>query len=132
MGTLVAEVAGICYGQLMDEKDPSNPQPMPPPDDFVVYDDVSPDHSLLHDQEPVPPTPRDDLDANQIKKVTHRRRTAVRSRGYLLVGSAFCAALAVQTIWNSVGRFRSGSNVIGAAYVMAAAILLALGWKAFV
>jgi len=116
----------------MDENQPSNPDPdLPPPDDFVVHDDAFPDHSFVHDDFGPAEANRDDLDANHIKKITHMRRTAVRSRGYLLVGGAFCASLAVQVIWNSVGKFRAGANVIAAAYVMAAAILFALAWKAF-
>jgi len=110
----------------MDENRASNPDPDPPADDFVVHDDLSHHESISAEAQ------KHELDNNQIKKIAHIRRTAVRSRGYLLVGSAFCAALGVQVIWNALGRFRAGSNVIGAAYLMAAAILFALAWKAFV
>ncbi len=110
----------------MDENQPSNPDPAPTPDDFVVHDDLSHHESISAEAQ------KHELDNNQIKKITHIRRTAVRSRGYLLVGSIFCAALGVQTVWNSVGRFRSNENTIAAAYLMAGAILFALAWKALV
>ena len=113
----------------MDENAPSDPDPPAPPDDFVVHDDLPSEHPFSPDGISPHANP-DDLDANQIKKIAHRRRAAYRSRGYLLIGSIFSASLGVQLIWNSVGRFRSGSNVIAAAYLMAAAILFALAWRA--
>jgi hypothetical protein len=114
----------------MDENAPSDADSTPPPDEFVVHDDLSPEHHLAHDGISHAEANRDDLDANQIKKVAHRRRAAYRSRGYLLIGSIFSASLGVQLVWNSVGRFRGGYNVIAAAYLMAAAILFALAWRA--
>jgi len=114
----------------MDDTGHENPASVPPPDDPFVHDDL-PLHDSVLESELSPAPPRDDLDADHIHKVTHLRRTAHRSRGYLLIGSAFCAVLGVQLIWNSVGRFRGGYNVIAAAYLMAAAVLLALAWRAF-
>ncbi len=114
----------------MDEPTPSDPQSTPPPDENFVHDDLPAEDSFIHDDISPAETHRDDLDANQIRKITHRRRAAYRSRGYLLTGSIFAAALGIQLVWNSVGRFRGGYNVIAAAYVMAAAILFALAWRA--
>ena len=110
----------------MDETGQNNPEPVPPPDDFYVEDDLPPD------DQPPPQATKDEFDSKRIQNIAKLRRAAVRSRGYLLIGSAFCAVLAIQMIWNSVGRFRGGSNVVGAAYLMAASILFALAWRAFV
>jgi hypothetical protein len=110
----------------MDETGPNNPENVPPPDDFYVEDD------LPADDQPSPQATKDEFDSKRIQNIAKLRRAAVRSRGYLLIGSAFCAVLAIQMIWNSVGRFRGGSNVVGAAYLMAASILFALAWRAFV
>ena len=115
----------------MDENSPSDPDSSPARDEFVVHDDLSPEHHFTHEGTSPVEANRDDLDANQIKKIAHRRRAAYRSRGYLLIGSIFSASLGVQLVWNSVGRFRGGYNVIAAAYLMTAAILFALAWRAF-
>ena len=114
----------------MDETGSDNPDSVPPPADDLVHDDLPPEHSFIHDDIPPAEAHRDDLDASHIQKITHHRRTAYRSRGYLLTGSVFCAVLGVQLIWNSVGKFRGGSNFIASAYLMAASILFALAWHA--
>ncbi len=113
----------------MDDPGPPNPASVPPPDEPFVHNDL-PEPSFIEDDEPPTDANRDDLDANRIRQVTKLRRAAYRSRGFLLIGSAFCAVLAVQLIWNSVGRFRGGSFVIASSYLMAASILFALAWLA--
>jgi hypothetical protein len=115
----------------MEETGQNKPDSEPPSDEFHVEDDLVWDNDFSQDA-PTPATPRDDLDGNRIKQIAKLRRAAVRSRGYLLIGSAFCAVLGVQLIWNSVGRFRGGYNIIASAYLMAASILFALAWRAFI
>jgi hypothetical protein len=108
----------------MDERGENPPQSQLPADEFYVEDDLP--------AEDVPaPHKEDDLDAQRIGQITRNRRTAYRSRGYLLIGSAVCIALALQLIWMSIGRFRGRYNVSASAFVMAAAILFALAWRAF-
>jgi hypothetical protein len=36
----------------------------------------------------------------------------------------------LQLIWISIGRFKEGLSVAGSAFVMAATVLVALGWRA--
>jgi len=108
----------------MDERGENPPQSVPPPDEFYVEDDLPADDQLA-------PQKEDDLDAQRILQITRNRRTAYRSRGYLLIGSAVCVALGLQLIWMSISRFRGGYNVTASAFVMAAAILFALAWRAF-
>ena len=107
----------------MDESGQNSPPSVPPPDDFFVEDDLPADDQSPQHRE-------DDLDALRIRQITRSRRSAYRSRGYLLIGSAVCAVLALQLIWISVSRFREGLKVAGAAFVMAAIVLFALASKA--
>jgi hypothetical protein len=116
---------GICYGQPMDDPGSKPPESVPPTDEFVVHDD------LPTDDDPPPQNP-DDLDNKRIRQIAKLRRNAVRSRGYVLIGGILCAILGMQLIWNSISRFRADFTIVGAAYVMAAAILFALAWRAFV
>lgn len=109
----------------MDESGHNPPPSVPPPDDFYVEDD------LPTDEQP-PATKEDDLDSLRIRQIARSRRSAYRSRGYLLIGSAVCVVLALQLIWISIGRFREGLRVGGSAFVMAAMVLLALAWRALV
>jgi hypothetical protein len=91
---------------------------------------VEPD-DFVHDDLPAPAEVRDDLDALRIKQIAKLRRAAYRSRGYLLIASVLCAALAGQMIWMGIGRYRNEARVLGAGLVLAALIVLALGWRAF-
>jgi len=107
----------------MDESGENPPQSSPPQDEFYVEDDLP-----VEDQPA--PTKEDDLDEMRIRQITRSRRTAYRSRGFLLIGSVVCAVLAMQLIWISIGRFQEGLKVAGSAFVMAAMVLLALAWRA--
>ena len=107
----------------MDESGENPPPSVPPPDDFYVEDDLP-----TEDQPPA--HKEDDLDEMRIRQITRSRRSAYRSRGYLLIGSAVCVVLALQLIWLSIGRFREGLNVLAWAFVMAALVLFALAWRA--
>ena len=107
----------------MDESGQNPPPFVPPPDEFYVQDD------LPGDDQP-PATKEDDLDELRIRQITRSRRSAYRSRGYLLIGSAVCLVLALQLMWISIGRFREGLNVMASAFLMAALVLLALSWRA--
>ncbi|HEV8378922.1 MAG TPA: hypothetical protein VGP99_08730 [Tepidisphaeraceae bacterium] len=109
----------------MEETGPNNPDSVPPSEEFVVHDDLPKDDDLP------PQSSQDDLDNKRIRQIARLRRSAVRSRGYLLIGGILCAVLGMQLIWNSISRFRGGLNVVGSAYLMAAAILFALAWRAF-
>src|SRR6185295_14826013 len=94
--SFLADLAGMCYGQAMDESGQNPPPSVPPPDDFYVQDD-------LPTEDQPPQHKEDDLDALRIRQIARSRRSAYRSRGYLLIGSAVCAVLALQLIWISIG-----------------------------
>src|SRR2546428_7815799 len=81
---------------------------------------------VIHDDLPGAQDERDDLDGIRIREITKMKRSAVRSRGYLLVGAVFCLGLALQLIRYAVGHFRAGAHVMGAAYVAGALALLAV------
>ena len=108
----------------MDETGSNPPEPLPPSDDFYVEDD------LPTDDQP-PPHRDDDLDAARIRQIAKLRRSAVRSRGYLLVGGIVCAVLGMQLIWNSISRFRMGNNSTASFFLLAAVVLFVLAVKAF-
>ena len=107
----------------MDESGQNPPPSVPPSDEFYVEDDLPTDDQPL-------PHKEDDLDGLRIRQITRSRRSAYRSRGYLLIGSAVGAVLALQLIWISISRFREGLKVAGAGFVMAALVLFALAWRA--
>jgi hypothetical protein len=109
----VAEYWGLCYGELMDENGSEEP-------------------AFVHDDLPAEKPQRDDLDERRIKQLAKLRRAAHRSRGYLLVASVLCVALAGQLVWVGIGRYRVGWVVMAAGLWLSAPILLALAWRAWI
>src|SRR5256885_10932633 len=99
----------MCYGQCMDEEGRQEVDDEAEGDDLVIHDDV-----------PAAAEERDDLDGIKIRQITKMKRSAVRSRGYMLVGAVFCFGLALQLIWYAAGSFRAGARMIGVAYVAGA------------
>src|SRR5437762_49354 len=109
----------MCYGQYMDEEGHENAREDDAGDDLVIHDDL-----------PAAAEERDDLDGIRIRQITKMKRSAVRSRGYMLVGAVFCFGLALQLIWYAAGSFRAGARMIGVAYVAGAMGLLMVSWIA--
>lgn len=108
----------------MNETGSNPPEPLPPRDDFHVEDD------LPTDDQP-PPHKTDDLNEARIRQIAKLRRSAVRSRGYLLVGGILCVVLGIQLCWTGIVRF-GGYKISASAFIMAAAVLFALSIRAFV